>query len=138
MIRKICILVAVLLSIAQPVSVIAATAGEIQPLYEDIATLQASLTIDTATGRSSVIGRITAKVLTPVRTNCSLQQYKNGGWVELKSWSATGNMVSTVSSTYYVAPGYNYRVVVTGYILDGQGNVTESDSAVDVEYYPAK
>lgn len=47
-----------------------------------------------------------------VYVSASLQQYNNGHWNTIKSWSDTqnGNYVS-LSQTWYVASGYSYRLV---------------------------
>ncbi|MHB8063750.1 MAG: hypothetical protein ACYDG2_14135 [Ruminiclostridium sp.] len=47
-----------------------------------------------------------------VYVSANLQQYKNGSWSTVKSWSSTqnGSYVS-LSQTWYVTSGYTYRLV---------------------------
>lgn len=45
----------------------------------------------------------------------NLQQYKNGGWTTIKSWSNTSTDVYCgIGETWYLMSGYSYRLVNTG------------------------
>ncbi len=44
----------------------------------------------------------------------NLQQYKNGSWVTIESWSETFNdYIGSINKTYSVDKGYTYRVRAT-------------------------
>ncbi|MBN2285979.1 MAG: hypothetical protein JXQ26_00160 [Tissierellales bacterium] len=82
------------------------------------------------TGKASVSSYLYAENADEVRVTGYLQQYKNGGWNNVKSWteSATGKNV-TLGKDWYVESGYTYRYIAYGYIYV-DGYVVESTSYV--------
>ena len=63
---------------------------------------------------------LTARNVDSVRVDAYLQQYKDGSWMTIKSWTSTSaGTNSGLSETYYVAKGYSYRLVSTGNVYNG-------------------
>lgn len=57
----------------------------------------------------------------------TLQQYTNGSWVYVTSWTETGATVVILDKTHPVASGYKYRFIARFYIYDSNGSFVESD-----------
>lgn len=58
----------------------------------------------------------------------TLQQYKNGAWSTLATWSTSGSFVVTLDKQRAVYSGYKYRFTGKFYIYDSEGSLLESDS----------
>jgi hypothetical protein len=81
-----------------------------------------------STGKASVNVYLTAQNVDSVKVEASLQQYKNGTWTTIKSWSNTETGTNAgLAGTYYVAKGYSYRVVSCGSVFKS-GNLVEITS----------
>lgn len=124
----------ILLSLSIPVS--AAVKDEVMPLYNEIDTVSAGLTINKTLGITTCTGRVTAKELVPVKVVVSLQVYKEGRWQTLQSWSETGTLTASTTHKYAVYSGYQYRVYTIGYVYNSEGVIQESASAIQVVNYP--
>lgn len=102
---------------------LSAPGGIVYPDFTYLASNFQQLTIQNA--KATLTAQTVAKRADSVRIGASLQQYKNGAWVEIKSWSASKNGTSVfLSNTWYVASGNKYRLVTvhTAYF---QGNIEE-------------
>ena len=81
-----------------------------------------------STGKASVNVYLTAQNVDSVKVEASLQQYKNGAWTTIKSWSNTETGTNAgLAGTYYVAKGYSYRVVSCCSVFKS-GNLVEITS----------
>lgn len=58
----------------------------------------------------------------------TLQQYKNGAWSTLATWSTSGSRLVTLDKQRAVYSGYKYRFTGKFYIYDSEGSLLESDS----------
>lgn len=58
----------------------------------------------------------------------TLQQYKNGAWSTLATWSTSGSRLVTLDKQRAVYSGYKYRFSRKFYIYDSEGSFLESDS----------
>lgn len=123
-----------LISLAIPVS--AATKDTIQPRYTYINSVYAALSIDQSTGITTCTGSVTAKKNYPVEVVVRLQQDMGSYWYTLESWSTTGTISASLTENYAVYKGYEYRVYVTGYVYDSDGNIIESASGTHTVNYP--
>lgn len=130
--RCISIVSVVLLVIVMIVPVQAAT---ITPRYTYIFALFAGLEIDTTWGIATCEGEITARNSYPVKINMYLQQYKNGQWVTLKSWTSEDLQNAALTRHYAIDQGYKYRIYVEGYVYNSNGQIIETTSMVDEEIY---
>lgn len=70
-----------------------------------------------------------------VKTVVRLQQKLDSGWYTVKSWSDTGTCTAGASGSYAVARGYDYRVTVSAYVYDDNGNIVETGSSSDSDSY---
>lgn len=110
--------------------------NEIMPIFENINTVQASLSIDRTLGITTCTGRIIAKDMYPVSVDVILQVNEGGRWSEVCSWSASGTYTASCTEYRAVYSGYDYRVLVFGYVHDANGRIIESGSAVHEVSYP--
>jgi len=86
----------------------------IQPYFTNITIFQNYFEIS-AVGKASVSSYLTGREIDEVRVDASLQQYKNGSWTTIKSWTATSFGTNAgLNGTYYVAKGYCYRLFSNG------------------------
>lgn len=108
----------------------------IMPIFENINSVQASLSINQSLGVTTCTGRIVAKDMYPVSVDVVLQVKENGRWTEVCSWSASGTYTASCTEHYAVYSGYEYRVLTWGYVYDSNGRIIESGSAVHEVNYP--
>lgn len=120
-------------SLILPVS----AAGEVQPRYTYVIQLNADLTFDSAQDIATCTGAIATRDQLPVRLLVQLQIYENGNWKPTNSRIATGTGMAYSSANYSVTGGNKYRLVVTGQVLDSNGNVIETVTSQREAYYPA-
>lgn len=106
----------------------------IQPRWTYLDTVYAYLNINWL-GIASCEGSATAGSLVTVEVTVRLQQLKDTGWATIKTWSATDTQSAVASGSYAVQKGYTYRVSVTGYVYDSNGNLVETGSATDTFVY---
>lgn len=133
--KTINVLCAVLLIMLCVVPTVTYASEDVMPLYDNINSVYANLNIDGSTGIASCTGMISAKNFYPVSVTVRLQMLENGDWKTLYTWSDNGTWSVTCDGYYAVYSGYSYRVIVQGYVYDSAGNIIESGSAVQVQYY---
>lgn len=137
--KLICIVVSLVLLLSFPIQAFAYGANDIMPMYENISTVYAAISVDESLGITTCTGRITAKSTSyPVSVDVILQMYKDNRWTTLASWSASDTWSVTCMKHYAVYSGYQYRVLVYGYVYDDAGRIIESGSAVHSVNYPKK
>lgn len=70
-----------------------------------------------------------------VEVNASIQQYVNGNWQTIRSWTNTSTSSSIeVFREWYVVPGYYYRLVSTGAVYQ-DGVLMEQTSYTGPGYW---
>lgn len=116
----------ILLGLATPVS--ASVNNEIQPRYTYIHLLTNNFSINTSTKVASCTGSIIVLQSMSVKVVATLQIQENGVWRNINSRTATGTRQASASYNPTVKSGYQYRLVVTGYVYDSNGNLLEMDS----------
>lgn len=134
--KSVCFLISFALIFTCAIHVSARENGDIMPLYEKISSVYACISIDQTTGITTCTGRIVAKEEYPVSVDVILQIKENGDWSEVCSWSASGTLITSCIEHYAVYSGYDYRVLVFGYVHDANGRIIESGSAVHEVNYP--
>lgn len=112
----------------------AVTDSTVQPRWSYLTTVKAYLDINwlglaTCEGSASIRSQLDVKVV--VR----LQQLTDSGWSTIKTWTATDAGSAYASGVYAVHSGYTYRVSVTGYVYDDNGNLLETGSTSDTFVY---
>lgn len=71
-----------------------------------------------------------------IRLEAKLQQYKNGSWTTIKTWTNSRDWVTCyISENWYVASGYSYRLVSTGKVYKNGVMVEQTTYTSDSEYY---
>lgn len=86
----------------------------IQPYFTNIVRFENGFDIS-ASGKASVSVYFKAQNVDSVRVDANLQQYKNGAWVTIKSWTNTSEGTDVgLNKEYYVAKGYSYRLASEG------------------------
>lgn len=110
-------------------------AASVTPRYTYVDSLYARLEIDTTWGIATCEGELIAKGMNPVEVVVKLQQYKNGQWVTLKTWSAEDEWGVYRSGKYAIYSGYTYRVYVEGYVYNENGAVVETTSLEQQKVY---
>lgn len=115
---------------------VAAASNEntVQPRWTYLNSVYAYLDINwlgVATCEGAAVIRSSMEVKTVVR----LQQKLDSGWYTVKSWSDTGTCTAGASGSYAVARGYDYRVTVSAYVYDDNGNIVETGSSSDSDSY---
>lgn len=104
--------------------------GDIQPFYNQISRITADLEISGSIAICS--GRITPTSDATVSSmTMKLQQKKDGNWVTIATWSASGSKSKAVSlsKTKNISKGYSYRVYVSGTVKNGV-DPTETPSKI--------
>ena len=127
-------LLCIISTVVPPVS--AATSEPAQPLFVYINSVTAGLTINDTWGIANCSGSMVSCSATPVKVTVRLQQYKDGSWLTLKTWTGTGTTSCAASGQYAISSGYTYRVSVTGYVLNSEGVILESGNAKKTVSYP--
>ena len=129
------LLIVVTILCAMAVSASATTVDNaVQPRWTYLNSVYANLDINWL-GVATCEGRATAGDLVTVEVIVRLQQLKDTGWATIKSWTSTGTLTASASGSYAVYSGYTYRVSVTGYVYDSNGNLVETGTATDTFVY---
>lgn len=107
----------------------------IKPSFTNISIFQTGFDIS-STGKASVNVYLTANNVDSVKVDASLQQYKNGTWITIKSWenNAAGTN-SGLSGIYYVAKGYSYRLVSRGTVYQGSWVIEKTSYTSNTKSY---
>ena len=71
-----------------------------------------------------------------LRIEAKLQRYSNSKWNTVKTWTASGMGEAEVDQAWAVASGHHYRTYATFSVYDSNGNLLESVSRYDSEFYP--
>lgn len=134
--KKTVSVLAVIVMLCGLVTPVAATANEstIQPRWTYLNSVYAYLDINwlgVATCEGNAIAGSSVQVKTVVR----LQQKLDSGWYTVKSWSETGTGTASAGGKIAVARGYDYRVTVSAYVYDDNGNIVETGSSSDSDSY---
>ena len=101
--------------------------GVVKPLFTYISIFE-SVFVITPGGRADVDAFVYAPPAEETAVSAYLQQYKNGSWQTIKSWSnrEEGDCCG-MGNSWYVNKGYSYRVVSYGYVYIN-GVMVESTS----------
>ena len=107
----------------------------VQPMFTNIILFQNGFNIS-STGKVSVSVYLTAQNVDSVKVDANLQQYRNGAWITIKSWTKTSAGTNAgLSGTYYVAKGYSYRIVSNGFVYKGSKMIETTTYTSDTKKY---
>lgn len=86
-------------------------------------------------GQASVVSYLIARNVDSVEVIAKLQQYKEGYWRTVKYWSESKEATSYgTGGNWYVASGYQYRMVSYGYTYEN-GTMVESTSYISANKF---
>lgn len=128
--RFISILLVSALLVALAVSASAAVVDPVEPCFNYIRSDALTFRVDESTGIAYCYARCTASSGMTIKIVGTLQQYKNGGWSNVNSWTSIGTTFITLDKQWAVYNGYQYRFYARFYIYDSDGNFLESDFQV--------
>lgn len=117
----------IFLGLAAPVS--ATDNNGAQPRFTYINSLTNSFSINSSTKVASCTGTISVPLPMSVKVVATLQIQENGVWRNVNSRTATGTVQAVASYNPTVNSGYQYKLVVTGYVYDSNGNLLEKASS---------
>ncbi|MBE6947504.1 MAG: hypothetical protein E7454_04560 [Ruminococcaceae bacterium] len=72
-----------------------------------------------------------------VQIVCELQRYNNSKWNTIKTWTSSGMQEASLTKSWVVPGGYNYRAYATFYIYDNQGFLMETATNYNSVYVPS-
>ena len=124
--RVFCLALALILVMHAVVPVTAAE-GEtvVSPRYSYIGRIYSGLSIGTL-GISACQANCHAEAGDSVVLSAKLQQYDGSTWITLKTWTATGTDIATLSKNYTVPKGYTYRLRANCAVYSASGVLLES------------
>lgn len=134
--KILCVILSIALLCAFPIQASASETEEIMPLFENINSVYACVSVDQTWGIATCTGRIVASGEYVVSVDVILQMYKDGRWSTLATWSASDTWVASCTNYYAVYSGYTYRVLVYGSVYDDTGKIIETGSAIHTVDYP--
>lgn len=94
------------------------------------------ISINTSTGNVNCYAELTVCNGASGKVTCSLQKNTGANWVTLATWTGSGSTVAAINETWHVDAGYTYRMSVTYYIYDANGNLLEQASYAASKHYP--
>mgnify|MGYP001624092447 CR=1 FL=1 len=121
-------IISIILGYALCVSVLSTSAAAYStpsPLYENLLSVSASLTISSS-GLASCKSTADSAVRTDeLELEMVLQQYIDGLWVPIRTWNTSNQRSVELSKSYVVYEHSRYRVFVSVSVYDANGNLVE-------------
>lgn len=115
-----------LLGTAMPIAA-ADESSTVQPRYTYIMDVSAGIEVSNL-GVAFCNGTLTVKEYLPVKIVIRLQELDVSNWMTIKQWEISGTGGVNATKSYAVYSGSSYRVHVTAYVYDAEGNILESDT----------
>jgi len=107
----------------------------VKPMWSHVNQFNNSFSI-TPAGMADIESTLYAFEVDVIEIKVDLQQFKNGSWVTIKSWTETTDyVVCKLVGKWYVVKGYGYRMVATGRVYIGGQMVEEVSFSSRVIYY---
>ena len=122
------LLVVILLALwVLPVTTLALEEGA-SPRFDYISRVSTNVSINKNTGIATCTATCWAPTAASVKLVCRLQQYKNGTWSTVKTWSDTGTQQAGLAKQRAVYSGYTYRTYTSCYAYNAAGTLIETAS----------
>lgn len=134
--RILTLLIAIILLLSVASSASAAIVEPVQPQFTYIRLLDKRLSINENDGTATCYADCSVNTGLTIVINGTLRQYKDGDWVDLKSWVSVGSRFASMENSWKVSSGYLYRFSVTYKVYNSSGILLESHSAFDSYVYP--
>lgn len=126
--KIVCLLLVVVLVCSLTLPAAAAVIEPVEPCYKKIRSIAIGFDIDESTGIANCYARCIAWSNVTIKITGTLQQYSNGSWVYVTSWTKSGKDMVVLDEQWAVYRGYKYRFIATFSIYDSNGSFVESDS----------
>ena len=124
--RILCLILAMLLIMLSVTPALAAeNESSVMPRYSYIAKMYSGLQIGKL-GLSACQANCYAEGADSVALTAKLQQYNGSTWTTVKTWTATGTDIATISKNYAVPSGYTYQLRVTCAVFNASGTLIET------------
>ena len=124
--RLLCLILALMLVILSVTPALAAESeSAIMPRYSYIAQMYSGLQIGKL-GLSACHASCYAEGGASVALTAKLQQYNGSTWTTVKTWTATGTDLASISKNYAVPSGYTYQLRVTCAVFNAAGTLIET------------
>lgn len=122
------LLVVILLALwVLPVTTLALEEGA-SPRFDYISRVSTNVSINKNTGIATCTATCWAPTAASVKLVCRLQQYKNGTWTTIKTWSDTSTHQGSIAQQRAVYSGYTYRTYTSCYAYNAAGTLIETAS----------
>lgn len=106
----------------------------ITPYFSNISVFTNTFEISSS-GKASVASYLSARNIDNLTIEVDLQQFKDGNWTTIKSWTQSSKGISGgLSGSYYVIKGYIYKVVSkamvykNGVLVESTSNISKMES----------
>jgi hypothetical protein len=131
--RVIAVIVSLLILFMIPMQLVASEINKdspIGPMWTSIVDFANTFSISSS-GEAIVNSQLHANSnINRVVLTTSIQQYKNGSWTTIKSWSSTSYSSSgLIDQNWNLVSGYNYRLVSSGSVYEN-GTLIETTSYI--------
>lgn len=124
--RILCLILVMLLVMLSVTPVLAAESESVvMPRYSYIAQMYSGLQIGKL-GLSACRANCYVEGAASVELSAKLQQYNGSTWTTVKTWTATGTDIASISKNYAVYSGYTYRLRVTCAVFNAAGTLIET------------
>ena len=117
----------IFLGLITPATASASDNTGVRPRYTYIHLLINDFSINSSTKVAYCYGKISVLQPMSVKVVATLQIQENGVWRNINSRTATGTLQANASYSPTVKSGYQYKLIVTGYVYDSNGNLLETD-----------
>lgn len=109
--------------------------SNIQPRWTEISQFNNSFNI-TSSGRADIKSTMSAFSVDFIMVRTNLQQFKNGSWTTIKTWTGTSeDVICSVAGSWYVQKGYAYRMKSTGTVFVNGQQVEQANYTSNIKYY---
>ena len=102
--------------------------ASVQPRFMFASSFVATLDIS-ATGLSDVYAAVSVpNSRYTIKLFATLQQKKDGDWKDVKSWETEGVMSASINKPWYVASGFDYRIMTSIDVYDANNSYIGTDT----------
>lgn len=119
------VLIVTLLTMLAVPAMAAETDNGVSPRFTYISKVSTGLSISNI-GVASCTANGCAPGVASVKITCRLQQYKNGSWTTIRTWTGTGTNIASVAQSVAVYSGYTYRTYTSFYVYNSAGSIIET------------
>lgn len=124
--RILCLILALLLVMLSVTPAMAAESeSTIMPRYSYIAKMYSGLQIGSL-GLSACQGNCYVENADHIVLTARLRQYDGSSWTTVKTWTATGTDIASISKNYAVPKGYTYCLRVSCNVYNASGTLIET------------